>query len=62
MSQNPVDNVPALNTGDDLGRSTAMTANLDIGIEYSFESLGPGYRSGDNRHIECLDQGRAKGT
>jgi len=43
MSQNLVDNVPVLNTGDDLDRSTAMTAKLDI--EYTLESLGPSYRS-----------------
>ncbi len=44
MSQNPVDNVLVLNTGDDLYRSTAMTANLDIDIEDSLESLGLGNR------------------
>jgi len=44
MSQNPVDNVLVLNTGDDLYRSTAMTANLDIAIEEALESLGPGHR------------------
>ena len=33
MSQDSVDNVLAVNTGDDLYRSTAMTANLDIDIE-----------------------------
>jgi hypothetical protein len=42
MIQNPVDNVPALNTGDDLDRSTAMTANLDI--EDALESLGSRHR------------------
>ena len=44
MSQDAVDNVPVLNTGDDLYRSTAMTANLDIDIEDALESLGPGHR------------------
>jgi hypothetical protein len=43
MSQDSVDNVPVLNTGDDLYRSTAMSANLDIDIEYSLEPLGPGH-------------------
>ena len=42
MSQNPVDNVLVLNTGDDLYLTTAMTANLDI--EDALESLGPGHR------------------
>ena len=45
MSQNPVDNVLVLNTGDDLYRSAAMTANLDIDIEDALESLGPGHRA-----------------
>ena len=44
MSQNPVDEVPGLNTGDDLERSTAMTANLDIDIEDALESLGSRHR------------------
>ena len=48
MSQDPVDNVLVLNTGDDLDRSTAMIANLDIDIdidiEDALESLGPGHR------------------
>ena len=43
MSQNPVDNVLVLNTGDDLYRSTAMTVNLDIDIEDALESLGSGH-------------------
>jgi hypothetical protein len=44
MGQNSIDDALVLNTGDDLYRSTAMTANLDIDIEYSLESLGPGHR------------------
>ena len=36
-------NVLAPNTGDDLYRATAMTANLDIDIEDALESLGPGH-------------------
>jgi len=44
MSQNPVDNVLVLNAGDDFDGPTAMTANLDIDIEYALESLGSGYR------------------
>ena len=43
MSQDAVDNVPVLSTGDDLYRSTAMTANLDIDIEDALESLGSGH-------------------
>ena len=44
MSQNSIYEVLALNTGDDLYRSTAMTANLDIDIEDALESLGPRHR------------------
>ena len=46
MSQDAIDNVLVLNTGDDLYRSSAMTANLDIDIdiEDSLESLGPRHR------------------
>ena len=48
MSQNSIYEVLALNTGDDLYRSTAMTANLDIDIdidiEDTLESLGPRHR------------------
>ena len=48
MSQNSIEGLPrfigydvlVLNTGDDLCRPTAMTANLDIDIEDSLESLG----------------------
>jgi hypothetical protein len=45
MSQDAIDDVLVLNTGDDLYRSTAMTANLDIDIEDALESLDPGHRS-----------------
>jgi hypothetical protein len=53
MSQDAIEGLPrfigynvlVLNTGDDLYRSTAMTADLDIDIEDSLESLGPGHRS-----------------
>ena len=44
MSQDAIGDVLVLNTGDDLYRSTAMTANLDIDIEDALESLGPGDR------------------
>jgi hypothetical protein len=53
MSQNSIEGLPRLighdvlghdvlilNTGDDLYRSTATTANLDIDMEYALESLG----------------------
>ena len=43
MSQDAIDDVLALNRGDDLYRSTAMTADLDIDIEDALESLGPGH-------------------
>jgi hypothetical protein len=47
MSQDAIDDALVLNTGDDLYRSTALTADLDIDIdiEDSLESLGPGHRS-----------------
>ena len=44
ISQDPVDDALVLNTGDDLYRTTAMTANLDSNIEDPLESLGPGHR------------------
>jgi hypothetical protein len=52
MSQDAIEGLPrfigydvlVLNTGDDLYRSTAMTANLDIDIEDALESLGPRHR------------------
>ena len=44
MSQDSIDNVLVLNTGDDFDGPTAMAANLDIDIEYALESLGPGHR------------------
>jgi hypothetical protein len=43
MSQDAIDNVLVLKTGDDLCRSTAMTATFDIDIEDALESLGPGH-------------------
>ena len=53
MSQNSIDDVPVLNTGDDPDRPTAMTVNLDIDIEDALESLGPGHRI--HFHILFLD-------
>ena len=50
MSQNSIYDVLVLNTGDDLYRSTATTANLDIDIEYAIESPGP-------RHCDVLVSG-----
>ena len=44
MSQGFIDDVLVLNTGDDLYRTTAMTANLDSDIEDPLESLGPEHR------------------
>ena len=43
MGQDPVDDLLVLNTSDDFDRPTAATANLNVDIEYSFESLGPGH-------------------
>ena len=39
-----MDNVLVLNASDDFDGPTAMTANLDIDIEYALQSLGPGPR------------------
>ena len=44
MSQNAIDDVLVLNTGDDFdGSSTAIT-NVNVDIEDALESLGPGHR------------------
>lgn len=44
MSQDSIDDVLVLNAGDNFYGSTATTANLDIDIEYTFQSLSPGHR------------------
>ena len=44
MSKDSIDDVLVLNEGDNSYGSTAMTANLNIDIEYALESLGPGHR------------------
>ena len=44
MGHDPVDDVLVLDASDDFDRPTAATANLDVDIEYSLESLGPGHR------------------
>ena len=44
MSQNAIDDLLVLDAGDDSGRSTASTANFNVYVEYSLESLGPGHR------------------
>ena len=41
MSQGPIEDVLILNASDDVAGFTAMTANLDIDIEYALESVGP---------------------
>ena len=43
VSQNPVDNLLVLNTGDDFDGPTKAIANVSVDIEYSLESLGPGH-------------------
>ena len=43
MSQDPVDNVLVLNTTDDPDRASTASTDLDVDIEYSLESLGPGH-------------------
>ena len=44
MSQNSIDNVLVLYAGDHFEGSAAATANFNIDIEYSFESLAPNHR------------------
>jgi hypothetical protein len=39
MSQNSIDDVLVLDTRDDFDRSTAATADFDVYVEYSLESL-----------------------
>ena len=43
MSQNSIDDVLVFNTSDDSDRSTTATANVNIDIEYSLESLDSGH-------------------
>ncbi|WP_415354848.1 hypothetical protein [Halioglobus sp. Uisw_031] len=40
MSQDSIDDVLVLNTGNDLYRSSAMTANLDIDVDSRREPTG----------------------
>ena len=47
MSQDPVDGVLLLDASDDFDRPTAAATDLDVDIEYSLESLGPGHREVD---------------
>lgn len=58
MSQNYIDEGLVLNTGDNLDRSTAMNANLDIDTEDALESLDPRdlhYRFSQKRRVgQCL--------
>ena len=44
MSQDFVYDVLLLNTRDDSDRSPAATANLDVDLENTLESLSPGHR------------------
>ena len=46
MSQDAIDDVLVLNTGDDFDGPTTAIANfnVDIDIEDALESLGPGHR------------------
>ena len=43
MSQDSIDDILFLDTGDDSDRTTAATADFDVYIEYSLESLSPGH-------------------
>ena len=58
MSQSSIDEGLVLNTGDDLDRSTAMNANLDIDTEDALESLDSRdlhYRFSQKRRVgQCL--------
>ena len=42
MSQDPVDDVLLLDASDDFDSPPAATANLNVDIEHTLESLGPG--------------------
>ena len=44
MSQNSIDDILLLDTGDDSDRSAAAGADLDVYIEYAPESLSPSHR------------------
>jgi hypothetical protein len=41
--QDPVNGLLVFNAGDDPDRTTAATADFDVYIEYSLESLSPGH-------------------
>jgi hypothetical protein len=43
MRYNYIDDILTLNTGDESGRVTAATANLNVYVEYSLELLGLGH-------------------
>ncbi len=45
MSQDPVDDVLLLDASDDFDSPPAATANLNVDIEHTLESLGPGHSS-----------------
>ena len=42
MSQDPVDDVLLLDASDNSDSTSAATANLNVDIEHTLESLGPG--------------------
>ncbi len=43
MSQNSIDDIPLLDTGDDSDRSATAAADFNVYIEYSLESLRPSH-------------------
>ena len=45
MSQDPVDDFLLLDASDDFDSPPAATANLNVDIEHTLESLGPGHSS-----------------
>ena len=43
MSQDAIDDVLALDAGDDFDGLTTAIANVNVDIEYALESMGPGH-------------------
>ena len=56
MSQDSIDDVLVLNIGDDLHRSTAMTANLDIDVDSRREPIGVNATLGFGGSLLCINK------
>ena len=56
MSQDSIDNVLVLNTGNDLYRSNAMTANLDIDVDSRREPIGVNATLGFGGSLLCINK------